>query len=66
MNKGVEVKAIGPQLEIRLEDGLTIVSYVGSVEVAKTLARGFHNEHIVDGYINLLDYCSAKRNGRVS
>ena len=66
MVKGVEVKAIGPQLEIRLEDGLTIVSYVGTAEIAKTLARGFHNDHIVDGYIDLLDYCLAQRNGRVS
>lgn len=66
MNKGVEVKAIGPQLEIRLEDGLTIVSYVGSVEIAQTLARGFHNDNIVEGYIDLLDYCLARRRGRVS
>ncbi|MBS7697841.1 MULTISPECIES: hypothetical protein [unclassified Chelatococcus] len=66
MVKGVEVKAIGPQLEIKLEDGLTIVSYVGSAEIAKTLARGFHNDHIVDAYLNLLEYCLAKRSGRIS
>lgn len=66
MQKGVEVKAIGPQLEIKLEQGLAIVAYVGSDEVAAALARGFHNENIVNGYIDLLDYCLAKRNGRVS